>query len=212
MNSFFQAKFWEWLQRLGELVWLNLCFLLCCLPLITVGPALSGMYAVCFRFDTPRETGAVRTFFRSFRSCLKQGILFWLAEALMAALCCCAALVLYAGSGIFRYSYIPFLVLLAVVLMIAGLLYPLIGLFQNDWKTALRNAVILSLGNLPRALCVAALNVFPVVFFLVAPNLFLRWGVAWLFLYFSVSTYVCTHLLRTVFQPFLPEDALPNPS
>jgi len=210
MNSSFQAKFWEWLQRLGELVLLNLCFLLCCLPLITVGPALSGMYAACFRFDTPREAGAVRTFFRSFRSCLRQGVFFWLAEAGMAALCCRAALALYADGSFFRYSYIPFLVLLVVVLMIAGLLYPLIALFQNDWKTTLRNAVILSLGNLPRALCVAALNAFPVVFFLASPGLFLRWGAAWLFLYFSVSTYVCMRLLRTVFQPFLPEDALPD--
>ncbi len=210
MDHSFQSKFWGWLQRLGELVWLNLCFLLCCLPVITVGSALAGLYAVCFRFDTPREGGAVRTFFRSFRSCIKQGIPFWLAEGAMAVLCCCAALALYADGGFFRYSYIPFLVLLAVVLMIAGFLYPLIGLFQNDWKTTLRNAVILSLGNLPRAVCVAALNVFPIALFLAAPSLLLRWGIAWIFLYFSASTYACTHLLRTVFQPFLPEDALPN--
>lgn len=210
MNSSFQAKFWEWLQRLGELVWLNLCFLLCCLPLITVGPALAGLYAACFRFGTPREEGAVQTFFRSFRACLKQGILSWLAEAALIVFCCYCALVLYAGDGVFKYSYVSFLVLLGAVLITAGYLYPLIALFQNTWKATVKNAVILSFSYLPRSLCVALMNIFPVVLFLETPDLFLRCGIFWIFLYFSVSAYASTCLLRKVFLPFLPEDALPN--
>ena len=40
-----ETKFWSILTLTGNAIGLNLLFILCCLPVITIGPALSGLYS-----------------------------------------------------------------------------------------------------------------------------------------------------------------------
>lgn len=203
---FSDSKLVNYLFRLGDLILLNLCFLLCCLPLVTIGAAASALYAVCFRLGTVREERTLRCFFRSFRENLRQAIPFWLADAAGCFTACYLALGFYAGGGLLHYAFIPFLVLLGLLLIVFGYVFPLLSLFENSWQGTLRNAFILSVGHLPRSVCIAGLNALPLVLFLIHPALFMRIGILWFFLYFSASAYVNTLLLRRVFAPFLPEE------
>ena len=53
------------LTALSDIILLNLCFLLCCIPLVTAGAAWSALYGAYLR---RREgDGAVRLFFSGFR-------------------------------------------------------------------------------------------------------------------------------------------------
>lgn len=210
MNNllFSDSKLVNYLFRLGDLILLNLCFLLCCLPLVTIGAATSALYAVCFRFGTVREERTLHCFFRSFRENLRQATPFWLADAAGCFAASYLALGFYADGGQFHYAFIPFLVLLALHVMVFSYVFPLLALFENSWRGTLRNAFILSIGHLPRSVCVAGLNVLPFVLFLFHPTLFMRIGILWFFLYFSASAYVNTLLLRSVFAPFLPKDSV----
>ena len=49
------SKFMRAMSRLGDLLLLNLVFLLCCLPLVTVGAAQTALYTVCFRLIRDQE-------------------------------------------------------------------------------------------------------------------------------------------------------------
>ena len=40
-------------MRLGDLVLLNLCFLLCCLPIVTIAPACSALYLSLIHISEP---------------------------------------------------------------------------------------------------------------------------------------------------------------
>lgn len=79
------SRIMQFLSRLGELILLNLCFLLCSLPIVTAGAAFAALYTVCTRFGTEREGATFRTFFRSFRENLKQGTLAWVLELILCA-------------------------------------------------------------------------------------------------------------------------------
>ena len=46
LNLSSDSKIIQFLNRLGELILLNLCFLLCCLPVVTVGAASAALYKV----------------------------------------------------------------------------------------------------------------------------------------------------------------------
>lgn len=66
------------LSRVADLVVLNLLFLLTCIPLFTIGPALSALYTVTFAFGTHREQGVAGTYFRAFRQNFWQACIFLL--------------------------------------------------------------------------------------------------------------------------------------
>lgn len=196
----------RWTMRLGELVLLNVCFLICCLPIITIGTAVSALYSVCFRFGTKGETGAVKSFFRAFRQNLKQGIPLFLATTLFTLAACWLTVLFLRTPGIAHYAFIPSLVLLLVSLIVTGYTFPLLSLFDNTIRGTLKNALLLGLSYLPRSVLVVAVNVLPVGLLLADTMLFMRLSIFGIFLYFSAAAYVNTFLLRKVFAPYLPEE------
>lgn len=196
----------RWTMRLGELVLLNICFLLCCLPVITAGAAVSGLYSVCFRFGTSQERGAVVSFFRAFRQNLKQGIALSLVTSALHLAACWLTVLFLRASGPAHYGFLPSLVLLLVSCILSGYAFPLLALFDNTLGRTLKNALILGISYLPRSLVVVAVNLLPLIVLLVDTVLFLRLSIFCVFLYFSAAAYINTLVLKPVFAPFLPEE------
>lgn len=206
LNLSSDSKIMQFLNRLGELILLNLCFVLCCLPVVTVGAASAALYTVCTRYGTEREGAIYSLFFRSFRSSLKQGIVLWLLELLLCIISTYFALLFFLQGDGTHFAFIPFLVLLGLVLVVFGYVYPLLGQFENTLGGTFRNAVILSLGYLPRSIVVAAINAAPLVMMAVNPELFMRIGIFWAFLFFSGAAYLNSRILKPVFQPYFPKE------
>lgn len=193
-------------SRLGELVLLNLCFLICCIPIVTIGAASTALYTVCFRFGSKQEKNAVGSFFRAFRQNLIQGTLLWLVVVALCAGVCALVLLFLRASGAARYGLLPSLVLLLVCLIAASYVFPLLSLFDNTCRGTLKNALVLGLSYLPRSVCVVAVNLAPVILLLADFVLFLRLSIFLVFLFFSAAAYINTFLLRKVVAPYLPED------
>lgn len=192
--------------RLGELVLLNICYLLCCLPVFTIGGATAAMYAVCFRLGTRQEKKLLSSYFQEFRRNLKQGTILLLILTLICAAACCLVVLFLGASGAARIGLLPSLVLLLVCLITVGYTFPLLSLFDNTCVGTLKNALILGLGYLPRSVCVVAVNLAPVILLLANFELFLRLSILLLFLYFSAAAYLNTFLLRKVVAPYLPQE------
>lgn len=201
----------RWTMRLGELVLLNICFLVCCLPVITMGAAVSALYGVCFRFDTQREKGAVGSFFRAFRQNLKQGIPLFLVTSALSLLACWLTVLFLRTSGPAHYGFLPSLVLLLVSCILSGYAFPLLSLFDNTLRGTLKNALILGISYLPRSILVVAVNLLPLIVLLADTVLFLRLSIFCVFVYFSAAAYVNTFVLKAVFAPFLPEEEAEAP-
>lgn len=200
------SKFLQAMSRIGDLLVLNLLFLLTCIPVFTIGAAATALYTVCFRFDTDREKGLIRSYFAAFRGNLKQATLLWLLMLLCGGTACFNMFLFYGMSGPVHYGFVLFAVLLALVLLIGGLAFPLLSQFDNDNRSMLKNALILSLGYLPRAAAVAALNIFLFILMFVDFYLFLQTAFIWAALYFSAAAYLNTILLKKVFAPYMAPD------
>lgn len=205
MNTLFSpdSKFMLALNRIADLVVLNLCFLLTCIPIVTIGAASTAMYTVCFRIGTGRETGIFRSYFRAFRDNFKQSTALWLLELLLCAATCVNIYLCYHMSGTLHYMFILFLPLLALVLLVFSYAFPLLSQFENTILVTFKNALALSLGYLPRTLLITVLNIFP--FVLMFTNLYLFYKVfyLWIVLYFSAAAYLNTLLLKKVFAPYM---------
>ncbi len=131
----------DYVNTLLSYIVLNLLFILCCIPVITIGPAVAALYAVMLR-EARREYGYLyRSFLRAFREMFFQALgmsLFFVAFVLFISF-----------SMVFWSSYggaLPMAasVLLAVLMLVtlgAGLYgFPLLARFQNTVRQTVRNA------------------------------------------------------------------------
>lgn len=200
------SKFMRAVGRIGDLVFLNVYFLICSIPIFTIGAASTALYTVCFRFDTEREQGITRSFFRAFRDNFKQATVLWLFLLLCTVTACINIYLFYAMPGTLHYVFILFAVILVLVLLIAAYAFPLLSQFDNDSKSTLKNAMVLSLAYLPRSIVIVVLNILPIVLILTSLLVFLYSGLIWVLMYFAAAAYLNAWLLRKVFAPYMPTE------
>ena len=198
------SKFMRAMSRLADLILLNICFLVCSLPVVTIGAAQTALYTVLFRLGTEAEdAGTVKSYFRAFRADFKQGTLLWLILAFCGATAAANTYLFYLMPGDIRWAFVAFAILFVLIVLLAGYAFPLASQFGNGPLSTLKNALVLSLGYLPRSVLIAAMNVLPWALLLGDMVTFFQAGLIWVGLYFSAAAYFNTLLLRKVFAPFL---------
>ena len=172
MGSLFDinGKFFQKVMRAADLVLLNLLTLLCCLPVVTIGPAVCAMHYVLLRDLRNEEGGLLRDFFRSFRQNLKQGIaltvgylFFFLILAADYALAMhtqrwILTLVLYA---------LPFLALLGCLSLCWA--FVLLSRYQMTLWQTVKTTFAATIAHPIRSLAMTALMVLPFLLLVLTP-------------------------------------------
>lgn len=136
-----------------NLVVLNLLWLLCSLPVVTVGAASAALYDVLFKMREEKDSRVARQFFAALGRNWKQATGTWLV-ILAAAAVCGADLLLVSQSDttlatVFTVIAVAGLDFLA---MMCTFLFPLLARYENTWRNQLKNAALLAVANLPRLL------------------------------------------------------------
>ena len=182
------------LSTAADLLLLNLLTLICCLPLVTLGAAVTAMYEVTIRSVCGDECYIVKPYFRAFAANLKRGLL--LSLILLAA----------AGALYFDYlaalTYIPpmrvgILAISVILFAISLYVFALQAHYENSLGGTLKNAAALSVAYFPRTL---GMVLFSVGLWVVCIH-FYQFGVPILLLFgFSLPCYVSVLLLNGVFR------------
>lgn len=190
------SKFAQIMTSVGEMMLLNLCWILASLPLVTMGAANIAMYTVMGRRLRQEGSGTIVHFFKAWWSNLKPGISFGLSQIFVTA----------SLSMIFFLPLPGFLkILAAVLLMLVTLLfsvvYPQIARYRNRWFAYLRNALILLFLKPGRILLNFLVFLIPVVLFLLVPMEFLKLGFIWMLFGFSLLFYLSAKLMQNILLP-----------
>ena len=201
------SRFMRIMSRVGDLMVLNLLFLLACVPVITIGAAASALYTVCFRCGTEREGRLIRTYFRVFREDFIRSTVLWLIVLVCGGAAGLNTYVFYLMPGALRWAFVLFAILFVLVVLTAGYIFPLVSQFGSGVGYTCKNALIFGLGYLPRSVLIAAFNVFPFGMLFLDFYQFLQMGFLWAALYFSAAAYVNSMLMKKVFAPYLSEQA-----
>ena len=78
------SKFYEVVSRIADLVVVNLLFVLCSLPIITIGASTTALYGVTKKMAENREGYIFRNYFRLFKENFKQSTIMWSILLLLA--------------------------------------------------------------------------------------------------------------------------------
>ena len=180
---------------LMNLVILNLLTLLCSLPVVTAGAAVTAMHYILMQLVEQKEGHIVRTFFAQFRSNLKSATPPWLILLGISALLY-ADYRIFGGEGATRYMRIPVFIGAAIVGMLYVWLFPYLARFENRLGASLKNAFLLAVGYLPRTAAMVAITAVVPYFLTQVMSL---WPLA-LFVGISLPGYFCTLLYRSVIE------------
>lgn len=181
------------LSVVADLIVLNLLTILCCLPVVTAGAALTALNATVIQILRGEESAPAKDFFRAFRENFKKGS----AMGLLFLLFFLMLYVDYLAAQTFIPALCPVIAALALLVLTLGLYaFALLARYENTLWGTLKNALLLAVGYFPKTLGMA---VFAVALWLLAVQ-FLRYGGPILFLFgLSLPCYVCILLMQGIF-------------
>jgi len=190
------SKFAQVMTSFGEMMLLNLCWIIASLPLITMGAANTAMYTVMGRRLREEGSGTILPFFRAWWSNLKKSTLFWTAQVFV-----CASGILSLMLPLPGFFKGIMAVVMILVTMVFSIIYPQIARFRNRRFVYLRNAVILLVLRPGWVAVHFLLLVSPVIWFLLMPVAFIRLGFIWILFGFSGLFYLSARLMQKILQP-----------
>lgn len=196
------SRLMQTLSRVTDLIVLNICFLVSCLPLVTIGAANAALYTLTFRMLRDEDSHIVKSYFRAFRENFKQGTLLWLGELFILVPGGVYFDNLFHMEGTVRFAFIPILGIVLCGVFLFSYAYPWISQFQNRTAQVLTNSLILCVTHLPRTLFLAMTNLLPWALLLWQSALFVKISYLWLVLYFAASGYINSAILLKVFKPY----------
>lgn len=209
MNKLFRVNspLMRKLAQLPDLILLNLLWIICCLPVFTIGAATTALHTVVQKYVTEEEQGVIKPFFSAFRMNFRQSTKLWIPLCLLYILLAVDLLyLLNYAAGIALALWIPFLILGAIAAILLSYGFPLIARYDNDLKTVISNAFLLFSLHFFPSLGVIALNLLPWGLLLLEPNLFLRTSILWVFAGGSLISYIVNCILLPIFRKYDPKD------
>lgn len=191
--------------RVGDLALVNILFLLCSIPVVTLGASAAALNTVSFQMVRGENPSIISTFFCAFRRNFWQAtllnLLFLLLGAglyldlrVMQANLSAFPLVLWVGAGLLALAA-------ALTLPFA---FALQARFDNSvWKT-LQNAFVLAVTHTLSAIAAAVLTLLPLALLLFAPYYLLLSSVFWFLFGFSLAALANSWLFERILKPWVP--------
>ena len=158
------------LEKVFNLLILNLLTVLCCIPVVTIGAALTASMSTCFQMQEG-SVAVCKTFFKEFRSNFKKSTLIWIvAFLIMQLLAVNYVILLKTQPELGGIAEIALIILAVLTAMSIKWSCGLQAYFTNTaWQTA-KNSVLLSLGYLHYSIAMLLVDCIPVVLFLLVDS------------------------------------------
>ena len=201
----YDGPFFNFLSRIMDLILLNIAWMICCLGIITIGPATTALYSVMFKMKESKDYSAVAQYFLEFIHVFRKAFPASCVFALLNVLLFIDFRVVYYDEN-FAFPALKslFWAVLAVSCGYFSWLFPLIAKFENSVKEHFRNARLMLVRHLPVTVIITMLNLLPWLLAYFAPILtFQKMLLFWLFMGFSLIAYVnAVFLYRCFYQYF----------
>ena len=196
MNSIFSydSKPMQILMFIGDLMFLNLLFLVCCIPLVTIGAAQAGLHtAVKVLLDPEDDSSVYAAFFRGLTSGFGKVTLAW---GLMTLLLAFAAIL---GGTAIRLGSPGWIVVLslAIVALFQSMIPAIHARLGCKWWQLIRNAWFFIFAHPLRCIATMLVIWLPAIAF--ADSLFGFWEIVDLYTFFMATPVIGTLYYSTAF-------------
>lgn len=160
------------LNKVADLLWLNILTLICCIPIITAGASFTALHYMSLKIVRNEESYITRGFFKSFKENFKQATVIWILMLIVIA-------ILYFDFKIMQNTDLQFGRVIQIVITAVGVLvlftslyvFPVLAKFVNPTLQTLKNAFIMSIIQFPKTLLMIVFYLIPIIIFAVSLRL-----------------------------------------
>ncbi len=212
MGRFFNldSPFVSFMNRVADLMILNIIYILVCIPVITIGPATTALYYVTLKMARNEESYIIRSFFRSFKLNFVQGLVMWIFDLVFAGIMVLDFMVMNgkiagvgnADSTIFSVIRVVLMVLSIFALFTVTFSFPVLAKFDNTIKNTYRNSFLMSCRHFPTTLLI--ILIWSVVIF--TGYYFPQLLIVHILILFSLAAFAPSFLLVKIFDRYIPSE------
>lgn len=189
------------LSKLCDLMLLNIMWIICSIPIFTIGASSTAMYTVMLKVIKNEEGYIGKDFLKAFRENFRKSTILWMIIAALGG-------IVFLDFWLSRYFTVQIKVILQIIFLILGAVvlcmliyaFPLTARYENSIKNTLKNALILSEAQLPYTALLLIINVGPILLMLLnLRNLFMGITI-WLVIGAALVAWVNTIILSRTFE------------
>lgn len=161
------SAFGRLMTKCGTVIAANVLFVVCCLPLVTVGAAVKGLYGTIFAMlDAGQEAiNPFRVFWKSFRKDFLRTTLCWLAFLAILLLGAVDLQVCAAWTGPGPYFAAGVVAVLLAAVLLGIFFFPLGAVYAESPARLLRRSLVTAVGRPLHTLGILAVNLGPIALF-----------------------------------------------
>lgn len=187
----------QMLMRLGDLILLNLVYVLSCIPVFTIGAAQAGMYTACrVMQDKEDDSSVIAAYWRGFRTGFGSVSIAWgILTVILLIIIWLAGVSIGVGGSVW---------LSLLAMLVCATFHTLVPAFHSrfvctPWQL-IRNTWFMLFAHPLRTLLITAMLWLPVVVFMVNLYAFMACTPIWLTLYYSTIFSAATAFLKKPFK------------
>lgn len=196
------------LGKVADLMWLNILTMICCIPIITIGPSLTAMHYMALKIVRNEECYITRGFFKSFKENFFQGMIIGVLT-LFITLLLVGDFVLLRNPELGFGKFLQIMITIIAVLFTFTVLYvyPVLAKFANTtWRT-IKNAFLMSIMQFPKTLLMIVIWALPLLLLWISGR-----TVPIVFLFgLSGPAWLCAHLYNKFFRKLEDQVMAENP-
>lgn len=210
MSNFFSidSPFFVFMNRLADMIILNLLYVVCCLPIFTVGAATSALYYQVMKMSKNEESYAFRGFIKAFRENFRKATPAWLIFLVTGILLGVDLYIAPMLGSELLVNVFRVICFMALLLWLIGFSYtfPLFSKFENTVKNTIMNSLLMGIRHLPYTLIIILVNASPVLAVLFLTQFVHIELMLMLILWFSAAAYINGLLFHRIFAHYIPAE------
>lgn len=188
------------LTKIADLMILNFLTILCCLPIVTAGAAITALHYQVLKMVRNEDTYVARGYFKAFKDNFKQATIVWLLLIVAVLFIIFDYTVIgFSEEGGMAYWYGVVLGAFAIfIAFTATMVFPIMAKFSNTTIRTIKNAMAISVLKFPQTILMLIMYSIPVIitlFFMPLLPMVLMFG-------FSMPVYGSAKLYNKLFLKF----------
>ncbi|HAG69414.1 MAG TPA: hypothetical protein DCL38_05515 [Lachnospiraceae bacterium] len=189
------------LSRCFDLIVLNLCFIIGCLPLFTAGASLTALFRVALSMAEGDFGYTVPTFIASFKKNLRQSVpLFLCLLSLTVFLLADLYVIFFMLPEGLRLLQAPVWLLLFADLSVIIYAFPMLARYEQKSLRLIKNSLLLGISNLPLTVSVIVISAVLADLSLHNGSLLVLFFSLFLFIGFALSARILSVFLIRIFN------------
>lgn len=198
LNNLFNPEnsFWEFMTNMTNVLFVGLIWLICCLPIVTIGASTTALYSYTLKLAESTDGYVLKSFFKAFKDNFIKSTVLWILMLLGGGfLAIDAYICLRMGTTFSKFLFFLIVAIGILYLIICIYIFPVLAFFQVNVKEAIKNAFIMGVGSLP-------LTILIIIIFMIGG--FITYTVPYLvFALGSFAAYVSSFCYLSVFKKYV---------